>query len=375
MKKVKLCKLNDCRGDVSKRWYIDYGIYNQARKRLEIKRIWLPTNPPNADYRYQLAKDLSNEIDKKLKKGILHSTPKKEKKINPTNFLEITENILTMLVVEKVLRTKSKQTYYTACKHLDKFLLKTSIHFTDITTSIVQDFIRSLKVSDRHKKNIVGFLKSVCGYLIENNFMAYNPFLGSDDKIKFDDSELNCPFSDYEKKKIEDYLIANNKPLYLFTRFIFYSFIRPKELLHLQVKDVDLRTRTIKVKSDISKNKRSETVPIIKPLLSLIVENKVLENPSDYYIFGQGFKPSKTMQGGNTPTNQHREALKDLGLYVEKKTVLYSWKHTGNIFAYLSGLDIKIIQKMNRHRSLETTEIYLRKLGLFLDEKAYDASW
>ncbi|WP_158561226.1 phage integrase SAM-like domain-containing protein [Emticicia sp. C21] len=196
MKKVKLCKLNDCGGDVKKRWFIDYGIYNPLQKRLETKRIWLPTNPPNADYRYQLAKDLSNEIDKKLKRGILHSTPKKEKKLTPTNFLEITENILTKLVAEKVLRKKSKQRYYTACKHLDNFLLKTSIHFTDITSIIVQDFIKYLKVSDRHKKNIVGFLKSVFGYLIENNFMPYNPFFGSDDKIKYEDSELNCPYSD-----------------------------------------------------------------------------------------------------------------------------------------------------------------------------------
>ncbi|RFS16833.1 tyrosine-type recombinase/integrase [Emticicia sp. C21] len=71
--------------------------------------------------------------------------------------------------------------------------------------------------------------------------------------------------------------MVNNQPLYLFTRFIFYSFIRPKELLNLQVKDIDLTTRTIKVKSDVSKNKRTETVPILKPLLSLIIENKVLE--------------------------------------------------------------------------------------------------
>ncbi len=363
------------RGRCDKRWFIDYGLFNQIRKKLETKRIWLPTNPQNADYHYQLAKELSTKIDKKLQKGIIYEPPKKEKKKELKNFLEISDKVLSDLVISNEIRPKSKKTYFSACKLLNAYLAKKSLSISDINHSMISDFTKSLQKSTSYKKTTVSHLKAVFTHLAKSSLIEFNYFKDYEDKLKVTESDLNYPFSDYEKAIIEDHLQANNPALYALTRFIFYAFIRSTELINLKIKDIDLRTRTIKVSGEISKNKRTETVPIIKPLLDIIIENKIMQNPSDYYIFGEDCKPSKTKLGLNTATNLHRDMLKRLGIYVHRATVLYSWKHTGNIFAYLAGVDIKLIQKMNRHASLETTEIYLRKLGLFLEKKAYDASW
>lgn len=373
-KTIKFARLHDYKGDISKTWYISYGLYCKLQKRLITKFINLPKHPQKAEYRKQLFNDLSVEIDRKLKEGILF-VKKRDVKINPTKFIDTVEKLLNQIVERKSIRPKTAQTYLSACKLLNAYLSYSFSHYTQFTKLNIPDFLKSIHESESYKKSVISHLRAVFTVLLQNEYVSHNPFMGYVDNIKVTESDFNHPYSDYEKELIENYLIANEPRLFLFTRFLFYAFIRPKELLQLQVKDIDIRTRTIKIKGEISKNRKTESVPIIKPLLDLILEFKLMQNPSDFYLFGKDLFPSKKQCGANTPTMRHTKAIKDLGIYVERATVLYSWKHTGNIFAYMAGVDIKIIQKINRHASLETTEVYLRKLGLFLDKKAFDSTW
>lgn len=373
-KQFKPAKLHDYNGDLSKIWYIDYGLYSDLHKKLVYKTIKLPTNPKDKSYRYQLAKEICFDIDRKLEKGILYER-KKEVKINPAKFLDTVEKLLAEKVEQKQIRQKTAQTYLSACKLLNTFLVSSFSQYNRFVKAQIPNFLSSFNESDSYKKSVLSHLRAVYTLLLEKDFVPINPFMGYVDKIKVTESDFNYPFSDYEKKLLEDYLIANEPRLFLFTRFLFYAFIRPKELLQLQIKDIDLRTKTIRVKGEISKNKRTESIPIVKPLFDLILEFKLMQNPQDFYLFGKNLFPNKKRCGWNVPTNRHRAVLETLGIYVERATVMYSWKHTGNIFAYLAKVDIKLIQRINRHASLETTEIYLRKLGLFLDKNAFDSSW
>ena len=43
---------------------------------------------------------------------------------------------------------------------------------------------------------------------------------------------------------------------------------------------------------------------------------------------------------------------------------LYSWKHTGNISAYLAGADLMYLRDQNGHHSVSQTEKYLKDLGM-----------
>jgi integrase len=128
---------------------------------------------------------------------------------------------------------------------------------------------------------------------------------------------------------------------------------------------------TIKISSESSKTGKALIKPITKNLLDLILEYKLLNYPSNFYLFGKLLNSGAVKASVNYATFQHTKILKKLDLHRKNETVLYSWKHTGNINAYLAGLDIKVIQKINGHSSLQTTEVYLRKLGLFLDKTAF----
>lgn len=54
---------------------------------------------------------------------------------------------------------------------------------------------------------------------------------------------------------------------------------------------------------------------------------------------------------------------------------LYSWKHTGAVNAYRSGIGIKQLQRLLRHSTVQMTDIYLKSLGLKTDPNIENYSW
>jgi integrase len=357
--------LRDKQGDIAKRWAVEYTIFDLKTK--QEKRIleWIPKRL-SLEQRYVYGK-------KKIKEVL----DKYEDRPIP-NSVDIIQEILIEIVQNKNLREKSKSTYRTCVFQLCSFLKNSKItEINQIDSDLVYNFVKAL-VPVYHTntaKNTINHLKAIFTEAHRQKIVENNPFKGLTLPFIHQDSDFNTPFSDYEKKLIEEYLIENNIPLYLFTRFVFYAYIRPKELINIKVGDVDLKTKTIKVKGEISKTKKSESIPLLKPLYNLIVEHQLLSNPSGFYLFGKGLKPSLKKLPINFATTEHAKVLKVLGLYRERETTLYAWKHTGNIHAYLNGMDIKTIQRINRHSNLATTEIYLRKLGLFLDKTVFDFSY
>lgn len=223
--------------------------------------------------------------------------------------------------------------------------------------------------SEKTVKNKINNIKAVF------SLTKFNPLKSISATVVDDDSDFNYPYNDYEKAAIEAHLVENDYSLYLLTRFIFYGFLRPKEIRGLEVRDIDLRNKTIRIRKEVSKNRRAGVIPLVKPLYDLIIQEGLTRYPAHFRIFGYNLKPGERKASPNLASNRHTSALKTLGLYRERETVLYSWKHTGNCLAYLAGMDIRLIQAINRHKSLQTTEIYLRKLGIFLNKQAYEISY
>ncbi|MEM9984802.1 MAG: hypothetical protein AAF804_06875, partial [Bacteroidota bacterium] len=85
-------------------------------------------------------------------------------------------------------------------------------------------------------------------------------------------------------------------------------------------------------------------------------------------------KPGPDPWHRKNATYLHRLVLEDTGLY-DGKLTMYSWKHTGVCNAYLAGVDIKTLQSLLRHSSLDMTAIYMRALGLRVDDNLKGVSW
>jgi integrase len=334
-------KIVDYGGDVSKRWFIDY------QENGKLKRRWIPARP----------------IDTKSERAKRELLKIKKLYYKPSYNYATLDHAISRLK----LAPKTISTYKVVIDQL-------KTHFPDYNSIDAKDFKEFLIDTYEQPKTVnnkLSNIKAVFSFALEQEFIEENPF----GKTKLlpcnEDSEMYYPFSEYERTLLEPELQKNSR-LWLFSRFVYFSFSRIKEIRNLQVKDIDLRTRTIRLMPENVKTNRFLVKPIVKPLLDLILEHGILNAPSNSFVFGYnlqtGFKPCQS----NLPTTLHREALKVVGIYREDETSLYGWKHTGNINAYLKGMDIKLIQKMNGHSSLETTEVYLRKLGLFLDKQAFD---
>ncbi|GAB3938772.1 hypothetical protein GCM10028804_62350 [Larkinella terrae] len=69
------------------------------------------------------------------------------------------------------------------------------------------------------------------------------------------------------------------------------------------------------------------------------------------YLFGTGLKPGALVSAENLPYNRHAKALENTGLN-NKGYMLYSWKHTGAVNAYRSGIGLKQLQMLLRHSSI-----------------------
>lgn len=362
--------LKDYNGDSSKRWYIEYYITNIISNTQSRKREWI-SSKLDKKQRYNEAQKRILAITEKTKEA------QKQPEGSPMTVLKV-KAILLHVIGEMNLRDKSKSTYNTSVYHLFNFLKHTRIaNITDINQDLVNEFFDAFAPSYNPNtvKSTLNHLKSTFSEALRKKLISVNPFLGIRLNISKNDGDFNTPFNDYEKAALETHLKEQNYRLYLFTRFVFYAFLRPKELRHIKVGDIDLRLKTIKVKGEVSKTNTLDIIPILKPLYELIEENELLNYPASFYLFGKNLIPSAEKLPANYATSEHKQVLKELDIYKERITTLYAWKHTGNIHAYLAGMDIKMIQRINRHKSLATTEIYLKKIGLFLDRAIFDFAY
>lgn len=338
-------KLHDFGGDVSKRWFVDF-YHDGARKRKWIAARPVKNKPERAKKELQKIKSLY--------KGTAYSLT------TLNTFLDSLD-----------LSAKTKSAFRTDLKIL-------SLVFPDLKCIDPESFKDFLFDNYAHNTvfNKIKNIKSLFGKSFEAGIIESNPFAKFKNVGKDEDTDANFPFSEYERSILEPEL-KKNPPLWLFTRIIYYTFSRINETRLLKVGDINLKARTITFRKENRKgNKktvRTVSKPILDPLLDLLISSGVLNYPSNYYLFsGATLKPGLSATAKNHPTTLHREVLQNVGIYRQNETGLYGWKPTGNIEAYLAGMDLKMIQLINDHRSIETTEIYLRKLGLFLNKKAFE---
>lgn len=159
-----------------------------------------------------------------------------------------------------------------------------------------------------------------------------------------------------------DFFLAKENPgLRFFTRVIYFTYIRPIEILRLKVSDVNLDDMTITIHGDQSKNRKQMTV-----VIPLSFQQEVREFIGDadqgFYFVASGFKPGRKHQHRNTVSMKFRKILNDLGF--GKEHTLYGFKHSGVVSAYQAGIDLYSISRQLRHHSLVITQVYLKSLGL-----------
>lgn len=170
-------------------------------------------------------------------------------------------------------------------------------------------------------------------------------------------------FTPQQSKEVTAAIRAQNPNLYTFVHFMYYTFVRPGELAQLRVGDVQLEHRRITIRSEVSKNKKTEQVIIPDELVPFIEKMNLHQYHPLNFLFSAYGHPYTHATKDDYFSRHHRNVMRSIN-YDTTRYKLYSWKHTGGVAFIRAGGNIKALQRQMRHSTLEQTDSYLRSLGL-----------
>jgi len=370
----KAAKLNDKSNDLKKEWYIEFWAWSFSENKLIRKRLTTINSLKTIEERKIYASNVIKDLNKALEAGYHFDKLKIEKQkavehVNKiVNHISITEYLLDAVEQNKNrYNGRSYDDIKSMVKKFNEFIIEAKLNhlgFSDLEKKHCLSYQKSLVTKDYSGKTIncrMSTISTLYNEGIENEIVTKNPFLGIK-RMKEVKTGINKALNATEIEKIKVLLIDNHPDVWLACMMMFYCFLRPNEIRQLKLKNILLDNKKIYVGSIVSKNKKSFQLDMPEPLVNLIKNYINDESDKDkYLITGKGV-PDFKMCGRNTLRDKYERIIESLKL--DSDLTFYSWKHTGVVKAYQSGIDIKSIQLHGRWHSIDMMDKYLKSLGL-----------
>lgn len=244
-------------------------------------------------------------------------------------------------------------------------------NITDLKKRYVVAFLSDIleKNSNTSRNNYKRFLSSIFSQLKQNELILTN-FIVDIDTLK-STAKKNKPFSKEKLEKILNYIKENDSYLYDYIKFMWYSFLRPIEIVRLKVENIDLEATTLEIKT---KTGERDYVKITEPLSRYLLKVGIANYDSQKFIFTKFNEPNFWI----TEKEKSREDFFSRRFKKVKKHFLlgndygvYSFRHTAALSLYNQFLEngdsshkaeLKL-QEIMRHDDVKTTRIYLRDIG------------
>jgi len=364
----KLCTRS---GDITKQWYVYFNFTEDGvKKQIRVKRGLNLVK--DLKERKREAAALLQAVIIDLRNGWNPITDMVE--AEPVN-RTVTEALNSILALKQsTITVRSYKTYKDEINLFTKWLVskrydKLYVHnFTDAHARQYFDYLilekkYKGKTFNGHRSNLNVFFNA----LVERKELKESPLKGI--KKRPEERGKNTTFSKSDEAKFIEYAKKHELNFYYATRFIKYCFFRRSELVGIKVKNIHWENKTIVVDSEISKSNRQESITISKSLEKIILEMGILDLHPETYIFSGGrncFEPG--------PTKKKRvDDFSDKQLEINKileitQGTFYSFKHTGVCELYNLTKDAYSVMRQCRHTDLKMTQIYLRSLGLGVNE-------
>jgi site-specific recombinase XerD len=388
----RLCEIRDRSGDLKKRWYVEFWVWDIGTNQLIRKVDYISAKFKTSTERYAEAQRIKREIDLSLINGAFidssGKTRQEKKEPKPKTVVQAFQWFKKEHSAE--VGERAQDGYRSFFNVLEEYLTDrklTDLPLTRFDQDQIYDFLSYLTnervvkkpggktqkgVSNRTRNNYKIWLDTVLNYLVKRKVLDENP-AKTISKLRVSNSS-HVPYTDKQAKKLKDYLREKDPQMFLFCAFIYFTLARPKEIQLLKIRDIRgnklLISAQVEVKGQkkqLSKNHKSQFVIIPDGLRQLLEEFKILEYNGDFFIFGNGGEPGPVPYSKHYSTKRFKPHLDAIG-FTGGQT-LYSWKHTGAIKLYQATKDMKKVQRQCRHWSITETDNYLRDLGMFEDDE------
>lgn len=230
--------------------------------------------------------------------------------------------------------------------------------------------IEERKVSNTSRNNHKRLLSSLFSELeekeiIHENFIKKIGFLKSTAK-------KNKPFNTKELDAILKYTKETDPYLYTYIKMMWYSFLRPIEIIRLQVQNIDLVNNTIEIES---KTEERTYIRLVKPLHVFLKQLELKNYKNDMLIFTKehsvGYWETKKEKSREDWFSKRFKKVK-AHFNLSEDYGIYSFRHTSALSLYYQfvkkdGLSeyqaVLKVQEIMRHTDEATTRKYLREIG------------
>ncbi|TDO66951.1 integrase [Flavobacterium chryseum] len=214
-------------------------------------------------------------------------------------------------------------------------------------------------------------LKAILSELIQWDIIPTNP-AHKINNLAVAESRANVPASDNDFFKIKKEMQSKHSNFWNFCSTIFYTGIRPEEILKITLEMIDLENSKITLPPEITKTNRERVVPINQHLIEIFKSMQFGNLPDNYYLFGSfrqsgkgnvgaklDFIPGSTKLKRDTATKRWERIVKK-GLEINMN--LYAMKKHGANKMILAGVSIDALKDLFGHTSQVTTQIYITDL-------------
>ena len=210
------------------------------------------------------------------------------------------------------------------------------------------------------RNNYLAWLKVFAKWLQQKSYIETDPTAGIPMLRVKQGKKNRSVIPDAVLQDIHEWLETKNRHYLLACYVLHYMFVRPKEMSHLRVNDFSVRRKTLTMSGDYTKNGEDAVVTVPDHVMKLMIELGVLEQPGDWYVFSDNFKPGRThrdeKQFRDYWNNHLRKALK-----LPKQYKFYSLKDTGITNMLRANTDVLSVRDQARHSSILITDIYTPK--------------
>ena len=163
--------------------------------------------------------------------------------------------------------------------------------------------------------------------------------------------------------RLKKHFLEHDAQMWLFCQCMYYLLMRPNEVRLMQVAHILLDDDKVIVPESNAKTNRQRFVLIPDAFKQVIVDSGIMSYPLSHYVFSALGHPSEKPASRNVFSRQHQKVVKLLAMdwRIYK---LFSWRHTGVVWAWKAGIDLVQLQMQLGHTEITTTMEYLKNLGL-----------
>lgn len=245
------------------------------------------------------------------------------------------------------------------------YIFSQGFDISDVDVNLIRNYLSSELEKGVSKKTLcrrLAGLRHFFNYQLENNYLKNNPFIF----VRAPKRDIRYPRALYleqienlfekNRERTDEYALRDQAIIEL----LYASGIRVSEMVNIKLNDIDLKSRTIRI---LGKGRKERIVPFSFSCKNTLInyiknsrDNLLSRNKMDYnceYLFLNSFGKKLTTRGVEY-------ILKE----IEKKTGCnyglhpHIFRHSFATHLLEGGADLRVIQELLGHESLNTTQIY-----------------